>query len=130
MKRYTTRKEDTIHRLSVLFFYRWDLWPLIYYTNKDVIGDDPLFITAGLTIKVPEPPVTDQEHVAVAGDTSMTLAQKYYGVRELFRTIDEANDCPPYLVSGKRYKIPALVDQIDIDAAKELRRETGVEFDK
>ncbi len=128
--KYTVKQGDTIYTLAVLFYYSWELWPFLYYTNVDLIGDDPMTLVPGTTLEVPEPLMVEKLHLAVEGDTSISLSKKYYGVAYYYRIIEEANDWPAELTVGNNYKIPALCSKIEYDAAADLRREIHVEFDK
>ncbi|HNX59622.1 MAG TPA: hypothetical protein PKK43_11025 [Spirochaetota bacterium] len=130
MKYYTTRNGDSIYRLAVIFYFRAELWTLMYFPNIDTIGNDPHQLSVGLKLLIPDPPVEIQKHIAVDGDSSLTLSKKYYGVMQFYRFIDEENDCPPSLIPGNTYIIPALVSQVELDAARDLRREISVEFDR
>ncbi|TAL31592.1 MAG: hypothetical protein EPN93_17505 [Spirochaetes bacterium] len=129
MKYYTTRSDDTIYRLAVLFYYRWDLWPLLYYPNEGALGIDPFTIASGIRIMVPEPLLTDELHGAVEGDTTYTLAESYYGLWWFYRLIEEANAWPILLKAGEIYRIPALCSQMEYDAAAEMRKALHVELD-
>ncbi len=130
MKRYTTRHGDTIYRLAVIFYFRWDLWPLLYYPNQDTLGADPFVLSPGIRMVVPKPLLTDVLHEAAAGDTSYALAERYYGTWWFYRLIDQAAGWPAVLKPGERYRVPALCSQMEYDAADELRRSLHVEFDK
>ncbi|MCL2154037.1 MAG: LysM peptidoglycan-binding domain-containing protein [Leptospirales bacterium] len=128
--KYTVKSGDTIFKLAVLFYYNWDLWPLIYYYNEDIIGDDPLQLQHGITLDIPVPFVTDVTHIGIEGDTSIKLSKKYYGISHYHREIEEANNWPDEIIAGNSYKIPALCSKIEIDAVAELRRDTHVEFNR
>ncbi len=72
----------------------------------------------------------DTLHVAVSGETSQDLAEKYYGIRQFYVRIDQANDFPPALIPGTTYLIPALVTKLEFDAAADMRRNLSVQFDR
>ncbi len=126
MKLYTVRSNDTIFRISVFFFYRHDLWPLIYFFNEKEIGKEPLILQTNSRLKIPDVITYERYHTAVAGDNSVRLAEKYYGVKYYYRIIDEANGYPPVLKEGIEYKIPPLCEELYIKAADDLRREIGL----
>lgn len=128
--KYSVRKGDTIFTLAVLYFYNWDMWPLIYYYNIDIIGDDPFTLETGITLTIPEPKLIDTMHIAAEGDTSISLSNLYYGIPYYHRLIEEANNWPADLTAGYSYKIPALCSRMEYDAATDLRRKLNVEFDK
>lgn len=128
--KYTVRKDDTIFTLSALFYFSWEMWPFLYYTNVSIIGDDPMALAAGTALEVPVPLMTEVTHVASSGETSISLSRKYYGIPYYYRLIEEANNWPEELIAGYSYKIPALCSRIEYDAAAELRRELHVEFDQ
>jgi nucleoid-associated protein YgaU len=128
--KYTVRAGDTIFKLAVLFYYNWDKWPFLYYANEKVIGDDPMILTTGITLEVSVPLMNDEIHIAVNGDTSISLSIKYYGIPYYYRLIEEANNWPAELIIGNSYKIPLLCNRIEYDAAADLRRELHVEFDR
>ena len=130
MRSYTTRAGDTILRLAVLFYFRHDLFEYLYLHNRKVIGGDIYTLAPNTKLQIPEPLTADVPYLAVAGDTSRSLSEKYYGVPELYARIDGANDWPPTIVPGVTYRIPALVSVSEYAAAAELREEIHVEFDR
>jgi nucleoid-associated protein YgaU len=128
--KYTVRSGETILTLAVLFYYNWDKWPLLYFSNEEIIGDDPMILSPGITLEVPVPLMNDEVHIVISGDTSISLSNKYYGIPYYYRLIEEANDWPAELTVGNSYKIPLLCSRIEYDAAADLRRELHVEFDR
>lgn len=127
LKRYTTKYGDTLHKISLWFYYRWDLWPLIFYYNDSVLSD-PYDVPSPVQLEIPFPDAltTQLYHVAAKGDSSISLSQKYYGVTWYYKHIDAANNFPPKLKEGEEYIIPALCEQIEIQAAEELRFDIGI----
>lgn len=130
MRQYTTRAGDTLLRLAVLFYFRHDLFEYLYLHNRKAIGEDIFTLTPNTKLQIPVPLTADVPHLAVAGETSRSLSEKYYGVPELYARIDGANNWPPIIVAGTTYVIPALVSVSEYAAATELREEIHVEFDR
>ncbi|MBN2522871.1 MAG: hypothetical protein JXB24_06330 [Bacteroidales bacterium] len=127
VKRYTTKHGDTIIKIATWFYFNWELWPLIYYSNEEILPD-PLVIPVPVKLVVPFPEAltVEQNHIAIDGDTSLTLSKKYYGVKWYYKAIDKANDFPDKYVVGTEYTIPALCDQVEIAAADDVRAELGI----
>lgn len=130
MRTYTSRAGDTILRLAVLFYFRHEMFEYLYLHNRKVIGEDIFTLAANTKLEIPEPLTSDVQHLAVAGDTSRTLAEKYYGLPELYARIDAANAWPPQIVPGETYVVPALISLAEYGAAAEAREELHVEFDR
>lgn len=130
MRQYTSRDGDTLLRLAVVFYFRHDMFEYLYLHNRKAIGEDIFTLVPNTKLQIPEPLTSDVQHLAVSGDTSRSLAEKYYGLPEFYARIDAANDWPPALVPGNTYVVPALVSVSEYAAAKELREEIHVEFDR
>lgn len=81
-------------------------------------------------LAIPEPLLADVPHSAIEGETSSSLSEKYYGIREYYHRIDGANDWPASIVAGTVYRVPALLSQLELDAAAQTRRNFSVEFDR
>ena len=130
MGNYTIRQNESIYRLAALFYYNYTLWPLIYYTNENVIGNDPFSLKEGLKIFIPKPLVNTAHHIAKAGESAQSLSEKYYGIEYYHIRIDKENDFPIRYSPGIEYRIPSILTQIELDAATEQRRNLHVEFDR
>lgn len=130
MRTYTTRSGDTILRLAVLFYFRHDMFEYLYLHNRKAIGEDIFTLAPNTKLEIPEPLTADVQHLATSGETSRSLAEKYYGLPEFYARIDEANDWPPDIIAGEAYKIPALVSPAEYGAAAQAREELHVEFDR
>lgn len=130
MKYYTTRSGDTLPRLAALFYFRHDLYDFLYLHNRDVIGADMFVLPTNTKLAIPEPLLADVPHSAIEGETSSSLSEKYYGIREYYHRIDGANDWPASIVAGTVYRVPALLSQLELDAAAQTRRNFSVEFDR
>ncbi len=130
MRYYTTRAGDTLLRLAVLFYFRHDLFEYLYLHNRKAIGEDIFTLAPNTKLQIPVPLTADVPHLAVAGDTSRSLSEKYYGIPDLYARIDAANNWPPTIVAGTTYLVPALVSVSEYAAAAELREEIHVEFDR
>lgn len=130
MRQYTTREGDTLLRLAVIFYFRHDMFEYLYLHNRKAIGEDIFTLVPNTKLQIPEPLTSEVQHFAVAGDTSQSLAERYYGLPEFYLKIDAANDWPPTIVAGSSYVIPALVTVSEYAAAKALREEIHVEFDR
>jgi nucleoid-associated protein YgaU len=50
---YVTQPGDTLWSIAEQFYGDGSLWPKIYAANKQVIGDDPNAIYAGMTLTIP-----------------------------------------------------------------------------
>ena len=50
---YVTQPGDTLWSIAEQFYGDGTLWPKIYAANKQVIGDDPNVLYAGLTLTIP-----------------------------------------------------------------------------
>ena len=122
---YTTRQDDTLLKIANMFYFRFDLWPLIYYYNSESIGDNPNSLPSGVQLLIPIPPVTDDRYVVDTEDSSYSLAEKFYGERELYYIIDKSNNFEP-LTAGDEIIIPALCSQLELDAASDIRRQLNV----
>lgn len=130
MRYYTSRAGDSLPRLSVLFYFRHDLYYFLYLSNKAAIGEDIFVLPTNTKLAIPEPLMEEISHTALEGETSVSIAEKYYGFREFYNHIDQANDWPPTIVPGAVYRVPALLSRLKFDAAAEVRRKLNVEFDR
>lgn len=130
MRYYTSRSGDTLLRIAVLFYFRHDLFEYLYLHNRKAIGDNMFVLAVNTKLAIPEPLAQELQHTAQAGETSKTLSSRYYGVSELYATIDAANNWPPALEAGQTYIVPPLVSQLELDAAKEAREQLSVQFDR
>ena len=127
---YTLRIGDSIYRLAVWFYYDYNLWPLIYYTNEDIIGADPFSLPVGKKIFVPNALFEEINHKAGKNDTGLNLSRKFYGIEHYHLKIDAYNNYPIRYQEGLIYRIPPLISKIELDAAFELREKIHVEFDQ
>ena len=127
---YTLRANDSIYRLAVWFYYNYTLWPLIYYTNENIIGDNPFILTPGKKIFIPKARSGEATHKASQDDNGQSLSLRYYGIDYYHLRIDAYNNYPIRYEEGFIYKIPPLTPKIELDAAKELREKIHVEFDR
>lgn len=130
MRYYTSRAGDSLLRLAVLFYFRHDLYDFLYRHNAATIGEDMFVLPTNTKLAIPQPLLAEISHTASEGETSMSLAEKYYGLSEFYTRIDAANDWPERLVPGTVYRVPALCSQLEYDAAAEIRRNLSVEFDR
>lgn len=116
-----TGSDDTLPRLSALFYGRWDLFYLIYEANKSIIGDID-GMKPGMPISIPLPPTKELRHVVIEGDSFEALSLQYYGSEHFARLIRKANGgIVIYESVGTELIIPALVTQTEIDAAQRRR---------
>jgi len=51
---YKAKNGVDIFLLAAWFYGDAGLWDIIYYANKDTIGDDPENITPGIELEIPE----------------------------------------------------------------------------
>ena len=130
MGHYTLREGDSIYRLAVWFYYDYLLWPLIYYTNQNIIGSSPFILPTGKKIFIPSPPFEEKNHTATKNDTAQAMSFKYYGIDYYHLKIDSYNKYPIHYQEGLIYKIPALISKIELEASGDLRRGIHVEFDR
>lgn len=53
---YIVRSGDSLSRISRVAFGDANYWPLIYYTNSEVIGEDPSILAIGAPLRMPPCP--------------------------------------------------------------------------
>lgn len=63
---YTVIGEVDLFLLAAWFYGSAGLWDIIYYANKDIIGDDPENVTAGMTLEIPEIETSEKKYLIPA----------------------------------------------------------------
>ena len=106
------------------------MFEFLYLHNRKVIGEDIFTLEPNTKLEIPEPLTSEVQHLATTGETSRSIAEKYYGLPELYAMIDAGNNWPPTIVPGNIYRVPALVSALEYGAAAELRKELNVELDR
>jgi len=117
---YITNADDTIYRITNMFYMNWNLWRIIYDYNRNMLGDDPYLIPAGRKVKIIGLNTEQIVHTIKCGDTWHTLSRAYWGTEQHWQNIASANEYK-HLIDGETLIIPALVSVKDIKKAKELR---------
>ncbi len=54
MSTHILKQGEDLWFLAEYYYGDAGLWDIIYYENKDEIGDDPEELTPGMTVRIPE----------------------------------------------------------------------------
>ena len=120
---YVTQPGDSLWSIAEKFYGDGTMWPVIYEANRAVIGDNPNYVQAGLTLTIPDapaspsvpppvPPQSGQTYVTQPGDSLWSIAEKFYGNGALWPKIYAANKeviggDPDAIYAGMTLTIPA-----------------------
>jgi len=118
---HVSGNDDTLPRITALYYGRWDLFYLIYEANKSVIGgiDD---LRPGMPLLIPLPASKELRHVIKEGDSFEALSLQYYETEHFARLIRKANGgLVIYESVDVEIVIPALVTPAELDAAARRR---------
>ncbi|MQY70596.1 hypothetical protein GH141_01515 [bacterium] len=102
-------------RVAMFYYGLAELWWVIYEYNKEVIGDDPFAVPAGITLKVPLLTTEDLPYVVQRDCEDLFLvALEHYGVPSAYYVMLEANGLtdPPGIVAGQVITLFSLISNM------------------
>lgn len=120
-KIYITRQGDSLYRIATWFYFRWDMYYLVWLANRQKIGENPHNLAVGLELTIHRVFTEEKTHVANASEKLTDIAKQYYGYREFWHMLAKENKITRELSNGQKLVVPPLVNQLEIDAAKEVR---------
>ncbi|WP_088889130.1 LysM peptidoglycan-binding domain-containing protein [Leptolyngbya ohadii] len=86
---YTVQAGDTLSSIAVRFYGNRERWREIYEANRNVIGNDPNRLRAGIQLVLSGSNI--KTYTVQAGDTLSSIAQRFYGIGRGWGLIYEAN---------------------------------------
>ncbi|WP_010576185.1 hypothetical protein [Leptospira alexanderi] len=119
------KENDTLQRISALYWGDWTLWPLLKDSNSHLIQkigfDWPEKLKEGIALKIRmDLPTSDLDHTVLEDDCYESLSLFYYSTEHFSERIRNQNGRKilRYLI-GSRITIPALVDRRTFQTSKE-----------
>lgn len=103
---YVVRQNDTLWKIAETRLGDGRRFLEIHAANRDVLGPEPDYLPAGVTLRVPTPPapataeqppatlvatVSPESHTVVRGDTLTGIALDHYGNPDRYTTIADAS---------------------------------------
>ncbi len=112
---HIVQPDETLTDIAQRYYGSAEQYLWLYSVNREVIGDDPDTLDAGIELIIPEISSIRfvADHVVQPGETLSAIALQYYEVEAEYMRIYEANkhiigDSPNFLRVGQVLKIPSF----------------------